>query len=105
MARARLHAAKRKWQGHGLHSSPNTKFHFTMHCLNRLHRRDSPLQSPQNKEDEQHVYAHAHKLSTIIIDKKLLSRLEANGPHMHSHLVARPWDELRGRWGTKSPPL
>jgi hypothetical protein len=104
VARARLHAAERKWPDHGLLSTPNTKCHFTMHCLNRLHRRGYTLLSRRNMEDEQHLYAQGHRLSTVITDTQVLSKLVATGFrfhsevfHTHTHLVARFWDELRGR--------
>jgi hypothetical protein len=86
VASARLHALERKWPDHGLLSSPNTKHHFTMHCLDRLHRRGYTLLSPRHMEAEQRLYAQGHRLSTVISDTQVLSKLVAPGFQFHSEV-------------------
>ena len=111
VARARLHAAERKWPDHGLASSPGTKLHFTLHCLNRLHRRGYTLCTPRNTEQIQHRYAKEQPLSSIISDSELLLKLDSYGLRFHSevfydnvHLVVRPWEELRRRHAPRVAP-
>ena len=97
-------AAERKWPDHGLASSPGTKHRFTLHCLNRLHRRGYTLCTPRNTEQTQHHFASEQPLSSIISDSELLLKLDSYGFRFHSevfydntHLVVRPWEELRRR--------
>ena len=86
VARSRLQAAERKWPDHGLASSPGTKLHFTLHCLNRLHRRGYTLCTPRNTEQTQHRYAKEQPLSSIISDKELLLKLDSYGFRFHSEV-------------------
>jgi hypothetical protein len=111
VARARLQAAERECPDHGLAPTPNTKLHFTLHCLNRLHRRGYTLCTPRNTEETQHRYAKEQPLSSIISDKELLLKLDSYGFRFHSevfydnvHLVVCPWEELRRRHAPRVPP-